>query len=68
MHNNLNNFPNFHFQNKQLLYLHTHTHTHIYRHYWFSWFSGMGAATIFGAKQVQGIYTIFNFFSLYYIL
>ena len=31
-------------------------------------FSGMGAATIFGAKQVQDIYTIFDFFSLYYML
>ena len=31
-------------------------------------FSGMGAATIFGAKQVQDIYTIFDFFSLYYII
>jgi hypothetical protein len=31
-------------------------------------FSGMGAATIFGAKQVQVIYTIFDFFSFYYIL
>ena len=31
-------------------------------------FSGMGAATIFGAKQVQDIYTITDFFSLYYIL
>ena len=31
-------------------------------------FSGMGAATIFGAKQVQGIYKIFDFFSLLYIM